>query len=238
MEQNRYNTAAAPASRTIFDAGLRAHFQKVYNIMAIGLVVTGFVAFMTYSTPALFQLIHGTFLGLIVSFAPLGFIFFGFTPARIQRLSSSQLNMLFYGFSAVFGLSLSYIFAAYSGVSVARVFFITAGMFAGTSIYGYTTKRDLSGMGSFLIMGVIGLLIAMVVNIFLQSTMLQFLISAIGVLVYTGLIAFDTQNIKATYNAGHGSEATSKMATMSALSLYINFIMLFQFLLSFMGNRN
>ena len=237
MEQNNY-TATSSASRASFDAGLRAHFQKVYNVMAIGLVVTGLVAFMTYSTPALFQLINGTFLGLILSLAPLGFIFLGFTPARVKRLSSSQLNMLFYGFSAVLGLSLSCVFAAYSGVSIARVFFITSGMFLGTSIYGYTTKRDLSGMASFLIMGVIGLLIAMVVNIFLQSTMMQFVISAVGVLVYTGLIAFDTQNIKATYSAGYGQEANSKMATMSALSLYINFIMLFQFLLSLMGNRN
>ena len=229
---------SAIAKGAVVDAGLRAHFQRVYNTMAIGLLVTGAVAFMTYMTPALFNAIHGTFLGIIVAFAPLGFIFFGITPNKVRRMSAEKLNLMFYGFSAVFGLSLSYILAAYTGVSIARVFFITAGMFAGTSIFGYLTKRDLSGLGGLLIMGVIGLLIAMVVNIFLQSAMLQFVISAIGVLVYTALIAFDTQNIKETYNSARSKEESSKLATMGALSLYINFIMLFQFLLQLLGNRN
>ena len=221
-----------------YDVGLRTHFQSVYNTMAIGLVVTGAVAFFVSRSEALMQIIFGTPLAFVLMFAPLAFIFLGFNPRAVQRKSATQLRTLFYAFSAVFGVSMATIFLAYTGASVARVFFITAGMFAATSIYGYTTKKDLSGLGGLMVMGAIGLLIAMVVNLFLQSTMLQFVISGIGVLVYTGLVAWDTQNIKETYNASHGQEANSKMAVMGALSLYINFIMLFQFLLSLLGNRN
>lgn len=232
------NNNAAMQQATAYDVGLRTHFQKVYNTMAIGLVLTGAVAYLSTLSPALMQLIHGTPLKWVVAFAPLAFLFFGFTPNKVRRMSASALNTTFYVFSAVFGLSLSYILLAYTGESVARVFFITAGMFAGTSIFGYLTKRDLSGMGNLMIMGAIGLLIAMVVNIFLKSAMLHFAISGIGVIVYTGLIAWDTQNIKETFRAGYGREEASKLATMGALSLYINFIMLFQFLLQFLGNRN
>ncbi len=221
-----------------YDVGLRTHFQSVYNTMAIGLVVTGAVAFFVSRSEALMQVIFGTPLAFVLMFAPLAFIFLGFNPRAVQRKSATQLRTLFYAFSAVFGVSMATIFLAYTGASVARVFFITAGMFAATSIYGYTTKKDLSGLGGLMVMGAIGLLIAMVVNLFLQSTMLQFVISGIGVLVYTGLVAWDTQNIKETYSASHGQEANSKMAVMGALSLYINFIMLFQFLLSLLGNRN
>lgn len=235
--QTNHNDAVQNQA-TAYDVGLRAHFQKVYNVMAIGLVVTAAVAYLATQSAQLMQLIHGTPLRYVVAFAPLGFIFFGFTPNKVRRLSAKSLNMMFYGFSAVFGLSLSYILLAYTGESIARVFFITAGMFAGTSIFGYLTKKDLSSFGGLMIMGAIGLLIAMVVNMFLKSAMLHFVISGIGVIVYTGLIAWDTQKIKEGFSNGFGREEASKLATMSALSLYINFIMLFQFLLQFLGNRN
>lgn len=222
---------------TTYDEGLRTHFQRVYNTMAIGLGVTGLVAFFIASSPAMVALLFGTPLKWVMVFAPLAFIFLGFNQRTITTKSVGWLTGMFYLFSGVFGMSLATIFLVYSNESIARVFFITAGMFAVTSIFAYTTKRDLSKMGSLLMMGVIGLLLAMVVNLFLHSSMLQFVISGIGVLVYTGLVAWDTQNIKETYHGGSSAEANNKMAVMGALSLYINFIMLFQFMMQFMGNR-
>lgn len=220
-----------------YDAGLRGHFQRVYNTMAAGLGVTAVVAFGVANFAPLYNLIFGTPLAFVAMLAPLAFVFFGFTPRAIATKSVGQLTGLFYLFSAVFGLSLAVIFKAYAGADVARAFFITAAMFAGTSIYGYTTKKDLSGMGGLMVMGAIGLLIAMVVNMFMQSTMMQFVISVMGVIIYTGLTAWDTQNIKESYAEGAGAESNGKMAVMGALSLYMNFIMLFQFILSLLGNR-
>jgi FtsH-binding integral membrane protein len=229
------NTSARAVS---YDAGLRSYFQRIYNVMALGLVVTGLVAYGVASTPALMQVFFGNpLMRFIVIFAPLGFIFFGFTPARIQRMQSSQLNGLFYLFSALMGLSFSTIFIIYSGQSIARVFFITASMFAGTSIFGYATKKDLSSMGSFLFMGMWGIFIAMLANMFFHSAAVQFAVSLIGVVVFTGLIAWNTQNFKAIYSSSADRESTNKTATMAALSLYIDFINLFQFLLMLMGNR-
>ena len=238
MQPDRMNTQTISRTGAQVDAGLRAHFQRVYNTMAIGLGVTAAVAWMVANIAPLTQLVFGTPLVWVAMFAPLAFVFFGFSPRAIQNKSVTQLSGLFYAFSAVFGISLASIFMMYSGESIARVFFITAGMFAATSIYGYTTKRDLSGMASLMVMGAIGLLIAIIVNMFLQSSMLQFIISGVGVIVYTGLIAWDNQNIKESYSASHGEEANNKMAVMGALSLYINFIMLFQFLMQFLGNRD
>jgi hypothetical protein len=233
MEPNRYGTSQAQ-STTSYDAGLRAHFARVYNMMGLGLVVTGLVAWFTAQTPALFDLLNGSWLGLIVALAPLGIIFFGLTPNRVMNMSMTAVNGLYFGLTALIGLSMSYIFVAFAGESVARVFFITAAMFAAMSVWGYTTKKDLSSMGSFLFMGLIGLLIAMVVNMFLGSSMLGFVISAGGVLIFTLLIAFDTQVIKETYNQAHGQNVNNRLAIMGALSLYINAINLFQFLLHFM----
>lgn len=231
------------SSRTVsraasYDAGLREHFQRVYNTMAAGLGLTGLVAWVVAHTPALTHALLTPPMVWVVMFAPLVFCFIGFTPNAIRTRSVGYLNAMFYAFSAVFGISLASIFLVYSGDSIARVFFITAGMFAATSIYGYTTKKDLSGMGGLMIMGVIGLLLAMIVNIFLKSETMYFVISVIGVVVYTGLTAWDTQRIKESYNAAHGTEANHKMAVMGALSMYMNFIMLFQFLMQFFGNRN
>lgn len=235
MEPNRSTLSQTQAGT--FDAGLQKYMQRVYNVMAAGLVLTGFVAYVTAQTPALFNAINGSLLGLVVALAPLGIIFFGLTPNKVARMSTAAVSGLYFLMTGLIGLSLSYIFVAYTGESVARVFFIAAGMFAATSIYGYTTKKDLSGMGSFLMMGLIGLIIAMLVNIFLQSTMMQFVISGIGVVLFAGLTAWDTQRIKETYHYSHGSVTLTKMATMGALSLYLDFINMFQFLLMIFGNR-
>lgn len=222
---------------TSYDDGLRDHFRGVYNVMSLGLVITGLVAYGISTSQEMINLLFGTPLKWVVMFAPLAFIFFGFTHNAVMRKTSRQLKILFFVFSAVFGMSLSTVFLAYANADIARAFFITAATFAGTSVYGYVTKKDLSGMGGLLIMGVIGILIASIVNIFLASSALDFAISVIGVLVYTGLVAYDTQQIKETYSAGHGHEANDKMAVMGALGLYINFIMLFQFILNLLGNR-
>lgn len=233
MDTNRSTIAQTGA----IDAGLRSFFQKVYNKMAIGLVFTGVIALVTASTPALFNAIHGSWLGLVVALAPLGILFFGLTPRRVATMSAASVSGVYFLLTGLIGLSMSYIFMAYTGESVARVFFIAAGMFAATSIYGYTTKKDLAGMGSLMFMGLIGIIIAMIVNIFLQSAMMQFVISVIGVIVFTGLIAWDTQRIKETYNSAYGEKDLSKLATMGALSLYLDFINLFQFLLALLGSR-
>lgn len=239
MEDKRYTaaTAAVKSRETVIDRGLQAYMQKVYNMMAAGLVVTGLVSWFTYQTPALFQLVNGTWLGLVIALSPLAVLLFGLTPNKVARMSTTAVNGIYFLLTALIGLSMSYIFAVYTGESIARVFFITAGMFAATSIYGYTTKKDLSSMGSLMIMGVIGIIIASIVNIFMQSEMMSFVISVIGVIAFTGLTAWDTQRIKETYSYALDQSAAMKMATMGALSLYLDFINLFQFLLHLLGNR-
>ena len=233
---NMMNTKTR-ATGVAYDEGLRNHFRGVYNVMTLGLILTGLVAYGIANWPAAINLMFGTPLKWVVMFAPLAFIWFGFSHKAVMTKTSGQLKTMFYLFSALFGASSSTIFLAYAGADIARAFFIAAATFAATSVYGYVTKTDLSKMGSFLIMGVIGILIAAVVNIFLQSSMLDFMISVIGVVAYTGLVAYDTQNIKETYSRSHGDDMNSKMAVMGALSLYINFIMIFQFILSLIGNR-
>lgn len=219
------------------DAGLRQHFLSIYQHMTAGLTITGIVAWIVASTPVLANTLLTPPLSFVVMLAPLAFIFLGFNGNTIMTKSSGFLVGMFYAFSGVLGLSFATIFLAYTGVSIAKVFFITAGTFAAMSLYGYTTKSDLTKMGSFLMMGVIGLFIAMIVNMFLQSSMMSFIISGIGVVVYTLLIAYDTQNQKAMYSASYGDEANKKTAIMGALSLYINVINLFQFLMMFLGDR-
>jgi FtsH-binding integral membrane protein len=235
MSDNRY---AIPKARdTAIDAGLRAHMQRVYNAMAMGLVVTGAVAWYISKTPAIFQAVSGTPLQWVVMLAPLGIIFFGLTPASIQRKSLGTIVSLYILLTALFGVSLSYIFTLYTPDSIARVFFITSGMFAGTSIYGYTTKKDLTSFGSLMFMGLIGILIAGVVNIFMQSAMVHFVTSIIGVIVFTGLTAWDTQYIKESYRHAGAGDSAAKIAIMGALNLYLNFINLFVMLLRLFGNR-
>lgn len=243
MSYDPYRSPANIAAHgTDVDVGLQSFMRGVYNTMCIGLVVTGLVAFsfaqILMGSEQLFKAVFGTPVALVLMLSPLAFLLFGFTGKRIARFSAAKLQMLFYGFATLMGLSMSSIFIAYSAESIARVFFITAGMFAATSIYGYTTKRDLAGMGSFLFMGVIGLFIAIVVNWFMQSSMLHFLISVVGVIVFTGLTAWDTQRLKETYSHSlHMAEANAKLAITGALNLYLNFVLLFQHLMSLLGSR-
>ena len=217
------------------DEGLRAYMLKVYNYMCIGLGLTGSVAFATSTSPTMMQVIYGTPLQWLVMLAPIGLVFF--LAARVNSMQASTAQTLFWVYSGLMGLSLAYIFAVYTGESVARVFFITSGAFAGLSLYGYSTKRSLSGMGSFLIMGVIGILIASVVNIFLESSGLQFAISVLGVLIFAGLTAYDTQRIKSIYMESDGTAVAEKKAIMGALTLYLDFINMFIFMLHLFGNR-
>ena len=231
---NRYMTQGQAAVADI-DVGLRQYMLKVYNFMTGGLVVTGLVAYGVAGSPTILRAIYGTPLQWVVMLAPIGFaMLFGF---RIQKMRASTAQMLYWAFAAVMGLSLSYIFLAYTGASVARVFFITAGTFAGMSLYGYTTKRDLAGIGSFMMMGLIGIILAMLVNLFLHSSALQFAISVIGVIVFVGLTAWDTQRIKEMYDPMEDGTIVGRKAVMGALSLYLNFINLFLFMLRFLGDR-
>ena len=195
-----WQTASARTSGALFDEGLRQHMLRVYNYMGIGLVVTGLVAFVVASTPALYVPIFQTPLKWVVMLAPLAFVFF--FSFRIQAMSAATAQMAFLAFCAVMGLSLASVFLVFTGTSIARTFFITAAMFGATSLYGYTTRRDLSKFGSFLIMGLIGIVIASLVNIFLGSTMLQFIVSVVGVLVFSGLTAWDTQRMRNEYIYG------------------------------------
>ena len=233
---NRYATPAARwASQAEFDEGLRRHMLQVYNYMMLGLALTGVVAYVVGTTPALYVPIFGTPLKWVVMLAPLAFVFF-FT-FRIQSMSASAAQLTFWLFCAVMGLSMASIFLVFTGASIARVFFITAAMFGAASLYGYATKADLTRFGSFLFMGLIGIVIASLVNLFVGSSALQFAVSVIGVIVFTGLAAYDTQMIKETYAENAGIEANNKLAVFGALSLYLSFINLFQMLLSLMGTR-
>ncbi len=241
---NTGQMSAAQAGAADIDVGLRNYMLRVYNYMASGLALTGIVAYLASTTPAILNLmyapvpgggIQATGLAWIVMLSPLAFIFalsFG-----INKMKASTMQTVFWAFSAVMGLSLAHIFLLYTGASIARVFFITAGTFAAMSLYGYTTKRDLTGFGSFLMMGLIGIIIASVVNIFLQSSAMHFVISVVGVLVFVGLTAYDTQKIKSLYSAVDDSEIAGKKAIMGALTLYLDFINLFILLLQLFGNR-
>ncbi|MFV2003058.1 MAG: Bax inhibitor-1 family protein [Paracoccaceae bacterium] len=241
-----YRTAqiGAGARSADIDAGLRTHMNKVYGTMSVGLLVTALAAWAVGSNDALLSILRDpatlrpNILGWIVMFAPLGMVFaFG---AAMNKLSAAGAQLFFYTFAAVMGLSLSWIFAAFTGFSITQTFLVTAISFAGLSLWGYSTKKDISGWGSFLIMGVIGLIVAMIVNIFLGSPAISFAISVIGVLIFAALTAYDTQSIKNTYlQHAHNmdEEWLGKSAIMGALRLYLDFINLFMFLLSFMGNR-
>lgn len=223
-------------SAATIDEGLRAYMLRVYNFMSAGLAVTGIVAYFTSQSPQLMATIYGTPLAWVVMLAPLGLVFF--MSARINKMSAASAQTTFWVFSALMGLSMSFIFLAYTGASITRVFFITTSMFAGMSLYGYTTKRDLSGIGSFLIMGLIGLIVASIVNLFLQSSAMHWAISVIGVLIFVGLTAYDTQKIRRMYSEADGAELESKKSIMGALTLYLDFINLFLFMLRLFGNRN
>lgn len=243
----RYGTTVA-RGRVAVDEGLRAYMLRVYNYMALGLAITGAVALGTFITavgvdPAtgkralttFGQLIYQSPLKWVVIFAPLAVVFF--MSFRIDRLSVGAAQAMFWIFASLIGLSLSVIFLVFTGQSITRVFFVTAAAFGGLSLYGYTTKRDLSGFGTFLMMGLIGIIIASLVNIFLGSTMLQWIVSVIGVIVFSGLTAYDTQNIKEMYFEGDDEVVGGRKAIMGALKLYLDFINLFTMLLHLFGQR-
>ncbi|MGQ0566124.1 MAG: Bax inhibitor-1/YccA family protein [Gemmobacter sp.] len=236
-----YQTIGSVAAGTrgaAIDQGLRAHMNKVYGLMSVGMLITGGVAWAVGTNETMLQAIFGTPVKWLVMFAPLIMaIAFG---AMINRLSYAAAQLFFYVFAAVMGLSISFIFAVYTGTSIAHTFLVTSIAFAGLSLYGYTTKRDLSGMGTFLMMGLIGLIVASIVNIFLASSAMAFAISVIGVLIFAGLTAYDTQSIKNEYiqHAQYGDQDwLGKSAIMGALRLYLDFINMFMFLLQFLGNR-
>lgn len=253
-EYDRQTLGARAGSAAAIDEGLRSYMLRVYNYMGIGLVITGLVAWFaansavtTNPDAAVGTLQNGTMvtqwgyllfaspLQWVVMLAPLAFILvlsFG-----INKLSAPAAQGIFWAFAAVMGLSLSSIFLVYTGASIAKVFFITAATFGAMSLYGYTTKRDLTSIGNFLIMGLIGLIIASIVNIFLASSMLDFAISAVGVLIFVGLTAYDTQKIKESYSESYGADVLAKGAIMGALNLYMDFINLFLMLLRLFGNR-
>ena len=229
------NTAATVGvPRAARDAGLRSYMLSVYNYMASGVLLTGIVALL-FANSGLAAQVLVTPLRWLIIFAPLAFVMvmsFG-----MNRLSTGTLQAPFWGFATAMGLSLSSIFLVYTNVSIAQAFFAVAAGFLGLSLYGYTTKRDLSGFGTFLIMGVIGLFVAMLINLFLQSTAMQLAISAIGVLLFAGLTAYDTQKIKSMYAYVAGTDMMGKVVIMGALNLYLDFINMFTFLLNFMGSR-
>jgi FtsH-binding integral membrane protein len=230
--RSAYGGAYSGVSQAQIDEGLRAYMLRIYNYMASGLALTGIVAYVA-AFSGFYASIAATPLIWLVMLAPLGFVLalsFG-----INRMSAGTAQLLFWAYAAVMGLSLAGIFLVFTGTSVARVFFITGGTFAAMSLYGYTTKSDLSRFGSFLMMGLIGIVIASLVNIFVGSTALQFAISVIGVLVFTGLTAFDTQRIKEMYVENLDEAAAGKVAIMGALTLYLDFVNLFMMLLQLLG---
>jgi FtsH-binding integral membrane protein len=243
-EFNRGSVLNRTADVAQIDEGLRSYMLRVYNYMTTGLALTGAVAYLVAHTPALLGLFYvaqpngsvaATPLAWIAMLSPLAFILvlsFG-----IHKMKASTAQLVFWLFAGVMGLSLANIFLVFTGASIARVFFITAATFAAMSLYGYTTKRDLTGVGSFLFMGLIGIVIASIVNIFIASSAMHFVISIVGVLVFTGLTAYDTQKIKEMYDAVDGSDVAGKKAIMGALSLYLDFINLFMMLLHLFGNR-
>jgi len=261
----RYGQTASREEAAVIDQGLRAYMLHVYNYMMLGLAITGLAAlgifmlsitndpaaagkFMRGSTEVVAQIRPGVFatpIGALLYFTPLKWVVI-FSPLAfvlvlsfgIERMRPATAQILFWVFAAVMGISLGWIAFTFTHTSITRVFFITAASFGALSLYGYTTQRDLSGIGSFLIMGVVGLIIAMIVNIWLASSMLQFVISVIGVLVFAGLTAYDTQRLKSEYiYAAADGETMERSAIMGALTLYLNFINLFQFLLSLLGQR-
>ena len=241
-----YQTARSGAGvqATQIDAGLKAHMNKVYGTMSVGLLITALAAWAVGSNDVLMAVfrdpitLRPNIFGWIIMFLPLVMVFaFG---AMINRLSAAGAQLFFYVYAAVMGLSLSWIFAVFTGFSITQTFLVTSISFAGLSLWGYTTKKDISGWGSFLIMGLIGLIVASIVNIFLGSPAIHFAISVIGVLIFAGLTAYDTQKIKNDYvQHAHAmdSEWLGKSAIMGALRLYLDFVNLFMFLLQFMGSR-
>ena len=241
MNDNRFMSSSSAQAAQI-DLGLRSYMLGVYNHMTTALALTGLMAlglnFLAISNGALTPIGELFFLSplkWVLMLAPLGMVFY--LSAKLNSISADKARNLFYVYAGLMGLSLSSLLLVYTGASVVRAFFVTSAAFAALSIYGYTTKKSLSGLGSFLMMGVFGLIIAQIANIFMASTQLDFMISIIGVLIFAGLTAYDTQKIKNMYLAGDNNEVSGKKSVLGALTLYLDFILMFQFLLMLLGNR-
>ncbi|MEL6946062.1 MAG: Bax inhibitor-1/YccA family protein [Pseudomonadota bacterium] len=239
-EEAQFGSQVRTRSAAEIDEGLRSYMLGIYNYMSIAMVITGgvamFVANLASNNDGFQQLLYNSPVKWVIMLAPLAFVLvlsFG-----INRMSVATSQIVFWVYSAVMGLSLSSIFLVFTGASIAQTFFVTAAAFGALSLYGYTTKRNLSGMGQFLLMGLIGLIIASIINYFVDSSALAFAVNVIGVLIFAGLTAYDTQRLKETYDMVIGnSEAMAKSSIMGALSLYLNFVNMFMFLLQFMGDR-
>ncbi|MGB8365852.1 MAG: Bax inhibitor-1/YccA family protein [Rhizomicrobium sp.] len=241
---NRALRGARSADAGLIDAGLRAHMLSVYNYMLVGLALTGATAWLAANTPLgqVFYTLNPatgrfglTLPGMVALFAPLGIVLF--LSFRITKMSLSAAQTTFWVYAGLMGIGIAPILWIYTGASVAEVFFITAATFGAMSLWGYTTRSDLSGMGSFLFMGLIGIVIASVVNMFMQSSMMQWVISVLGVVIFTGLTAYDTQSIKESYVASDDGTVAGRKAIFGALRLYLDFLNLFLMLLRLMGNR-
>jgi uncharacterized protein len=240
-----YTKAFAAKESKGFDAGLKNYMLKIYNYMAMALLLAGIMAFATLNFPPLMNLMYNigprgefmgySMMGYIVTFAPLGIAIYFFMG--IGRMSVQSAQMWFWVYASVMGMSLSSLGLVYTGQSLAKTFFICSAVFGSVSIYGYTTKRDLTSMGSFLIIGLIGLIVVSLINLFLQSPAIEFATSLIGVAIFIGLTAWDTQKLKAMYYSSGGGEAGQKMAIRGAFTLYLDFINLFLYLLRFLGDR-
>lgn len=237
MPLEQFSTRPATAAARDIDIGLQTHMRHVYNIMTTGLVITTAAAWAIANVPALTALFLGTPLRIVFLLAPLGFVFFGFTHNRMMTMAVSKLRVMFFIFSALLGVSLALYFHAYTAVSVTRAFLTTTCMFLAMSLYGTVTKRNLAGVGSFMIMGFVGVFIAGIVNFFLHSSMLTFVVSCVGVICMLGLTAWETQLIRMNYRPSTGTDYNERMAYAGALGLYMNFINLLMFMMNLMGDR-
>lgn len=235
MTPDRYSKTSTGSRTVTYDAGLRAHMQRVYNRMTLGVMVTAVVSFFVSGNQALLQLFLGGPQMYLVIFAPLLVLWFGFNP---KTMSSDKLKISFLLISVLYGISFSVIFLVFTKASIARAFFMATGMFAGLSIFGYTTKKDLSALGTFAVMGVFGVFILSIINMFAGHSGMADLIAGVGIIAFAGLTAWETQSIKEMYSPSNGEEANSRMAWSAALSLYINFIAMFQYILRLTGGRN
>lgn len=235
MTPDRFQKAQTSAGAVTYDAGLRAHMQKVYNRMSLGVLVTALVSYVVSHSPALLALFLGGPQAYIVMFAPLIVLWFGFNP---MTMPASKLRISFFAISVLYGISFAVIFLAFAEASIARAFFVAAGMFAGLSIFGYTTRKNLDALGIFAVMGVWGVFIVAMINIFVGSSGMSDLIAGVGIIAFSGITAWQTQATKEMYHPSAGDENNSRMAWSSALTLYISFIALFQYILHFMGGRD
>lgn len=237
MQPDRFQAQAAArtGAGVAYDAGLRGHMQRIYNRMTAGVLVTAITAYAVATVPGLMPLLMGGPQAYLFMLAPVAVLWFGFNP---MTMPARKLQMSFFLISVLYGISFSVIVAYFAKEDIARAFFLASAMFAGLSIFGYTTKKNLDGLGSFAVMGVMGVFILAIINMFVQSTMMMNMISGISIVAFAGVTAWQTQSMKEMYNPGHGEEGNSRMAWSAALNLYVSFIALFQSILNLLSNRS